>query len=224
MPVSCIVREEGGDEAAVKAAANYVTQAIRCHKEGKTLNGRPYVQWNSWTKRYEFLYVGKEYRGSFSQRWQETRTMDVDTTSASAAKAKMPTLKPESPPAIADVTPSPTPKAKAKHRANKPRPDPSDPENKSSHDAARRKEADSKLAKARVAKTRFVVAQSSCTELLELCRSSPDWQWCSQDLQQALVSAKHEIDAFKAGSSFWSEWSLHENFTARATNAVMASS
>ena len=57
--------EEGSDDPALEATCNYIQEAIRRAQAGETLNGHPYVLFNSWTKRYEFLYTKLGYNEAF---------------------------------------------------------------------------------------------------------------------------------------------------------------
>jgi hypothetical protein len=62
MSFSVIVREEGNDDAAVKAATHYVTAC--------QFMGGVWKKWNLMTKRWEFLYMRQEVHEIFEQSWK----------------------------------------------------------------------------------------------------------------------------------------------------------
>lgn len=71
LPAGKIYHEEGSDAAALDATASYIAEAIRRWQRNETLQGRPYVLKNAWTKRHEFLYVKEYYEESFSRTQAE---------------------------------------------------------------------------------------------------------------------------------------------------------
>lgn len=63
MPFACVVREEGGDAAALTAATNY---ASACKRMGGT-----WLRYNRLTRREEYLYMTSEVAEVFEQSWRE---------------------------------------------------------------------------------------------------------------------------------------------------------
>jgi hypothetical protein len=70
-PPMRIVVLEGGDKSAHVAASHYCARALFLTRKGITFHGKPFVSWNDWTKRYEFLYVKKSFQTRFEQCWKE---------------------------------------------------------------------------------------------------------------------------------------------------------
>ena len=69
LPMTRIWKEEGKDEAAKVATLNYVNSCVAMQRVGKTVNGRPLIEYNTMTKRNEFLYLKKTCRdGIVDQR------------------------------------------------------------------------------------------------------------------------------------------------------------
>ena len=64
-PIPVIIRNEGGDESAKIAGLNYVMRCVGMYKKGFTFRGVPFVSFNSWTLRYEYLYVKKQFKNAF---------------------------------------------------------------------------------------------------------------------------------------------------------------
>ena len=84
-PIKRIVDLEGGDSAALRASLNYMAKALALHQPGRTWRGRHWVAYNSWTLRYEFLYVKREYRETHSLSWMEREVQDNPRGAAPAA-------------------------------------------------------------------------------------------------------------------------------------------
>jgi hypothetical protein len=62
MPFTCIVREEGNDDAAMSSAVHYV-QACQAM-------AGVWKKWNLMTKRLEFLFMRQEVHETFEQSWK----------------------------------------------------------------------------------------------------------------------------------------------------------
>lgn len=95
LPASRIAAEEGGDAQAQQAACRYVSEAIRRHQRGLSMNGRPWVSWNSWTARAEFLYIKKRYSEDHTNKWMTTKeeAERVARPAERATEREKPTLK-----------------------------------------------------------------------------------------------------------------------------------
>lgn len=74
--ITRIFKEEGEDDAAVAATFHYVQECTRLHKAGALVKGRPFIAWNKFTKRSEFLYLTKTMRDTFITMRKETKTWD----------------------------------------------------------------------------------------------------------------------------------------------------
>ncbi len=87
-PAMRIVKEEGGGESGIEAAANYVAEAVRRFKLNETLSSKPYVLFNAWTKRHEFLYVkestSEQHRREITEQRQENAMVQSLEPSASS--------------------------------------------------------------------------------------------------------------------------------------------
>ena len=70
-PPMRIVVLEGGDKSAHVAASHFCARALFLTRKGITFHGKPFVSWNEWTKRYEFLYIKKSFQTRFEQCWRE---------------------------------------------------------------------------------------------------------------------------------------------------------
>lgn len=110
LPFTRIVQKEGGDEAAVSAAENYIKS---CMMKG-------WVKTNRMTQRTEYLYLKSEIHESFMSRWRELEVEETTTTktthTAAVTNTSMPALKGgkqmTTPPPTQEpmATPSPKPK------------------------------------------------------------------------------------------------------------------
>eukprot|EP00969_Alexandrium_andersonii_P059315 2612244-Alexandrium_andersonii.AAC.1 len=68
-PFSIIAQKEGGGEGGAQAAINYCTKCLALAREGVQFNGRSLIEYNEWTKRWEFAYIKKSFRSVFECRW-----------------------------------------------------------------------------------------------------------------------------------------------------------
>lgn len=55
------MRHEGSDEAAATAAFFCMSKCVERFKAGITMNGNPFISFNAFTNRWEFLYVKKRF-------------------------------------------------------------------------------------------------------------------------------------------------------------------
>ena len=85
-----IIRNEGGDESAKIAGLNYVMRCVDMYKKGFTFRGVPFVSFNSWTLRYEYLYIKKQFRNALLSQWTRTSTETVKQPSKSQSSAEAP--------------------------------------------------------------------------------------------------------------------------------------
>lgn len=104
-PPSVITRNEGGDKAGQVAALNYIQECIARNLRGESMNGRPWLEMNTFTRRVEFLYYKKKYSEKFKAEYRvdfEEATTDAEKPAATSkvqavkddlenAKAKRPT-------------------------------------------------------------------------------------------------------------------------------------
>lgn len=67
MAPSKIRKEEGEDEAGLAATIAYIEEALSRHSRGGSFNGHPWVAFNAFTKRYEFLNVTRSVNERFTQ-------------------------------------------------------------------------------------------------------------------------------------------------------------
>ena len=57
------------EEHSSSASKNYVLKAIEEHKAGRKWRNKPWLQFNQWTKKWEFWYVHKKFRTGALKRW-----------------------------------------------------------------------------------------------------------------------------------------------------------
>lgn len=93
MSPSRIVNEEGGQQPQkddVQAAINYVKAAVLSHANGKTCSGRPYLKYNFWTLRWEFLYTKHIFDEKNSDVRRVTTTYGDNDGSADGVPCALP--------------------------------------------------------------------------------------------------------------------------------------
>lgn len=70
-PFRVIVRDEGDDEAAVRACMNLVAKCVDFSNKGKLYYDQPLIRFNTFTLRHEFLHVTAGFDESFTKSWAE---------------------------------------------------------------------------------------------------------------------------------------------------------
>ena len=94
-PFSCMVRDEGGDDAAVTAAMNIVKTEILLMREHKYLLGRlPWFKMNWMSKRIEFAHLETTFSDMYEQCWKQTTVQAPPVVAGAAAKPDAPSPSP----------------------------------------------------------------------------------------------------------------------------------
>jgi hypothetical protein len=211
--------------------------ALAKYKRGETLNGQPFVLFNTWTRRFDFLYIQKGIEQSHESRWSVTHHEasdgdddDDDDDPAGGSDAGTPTPKKKQ--KIGDDKYVGVAGGSVKGKAGKGKAG-KDTEKvkamtaeefardqekqKAKAESARvRKELDGKLSKVKTLKVRCDAAQSSYSEVVRACANQPEWSWCNEMHRGEPQAALKMMDEFKRGSQFWSSWSVQAGFAAYA--------
>jgi hypothetical protein len=210
-PFTIILQQEGGDEAAMVATANYVNEAMSRHSRGESCKGRPWLMVNSFTKRLEFLYIKRGLAQTHSDTWLE-RTVEQKRSSPSDSNASDPSgggasnkaasnqsssLPSPSPPKDGVKKP-PTKKPKLEGSQGTPLPD----------DSGLTK----KMLRARAAKGAMLSEASSANDVLSMASAQPEWSWANHAvILQPLRDALQAVEKFKKSSTFWKDWVVQES-------------
>jgi hypothetical protein len=212
VPIKQIWKAEGEDQEAAEATMNYVLTAISKVKAGELLDGNPYIIFNTWTRRYDFLYleksIGQSFKRVFEVRQQEapvqfdgSKADDRDEEPAAKKAKKGEGKKAKGGKGGKDKEGKEVTEAEAKKKAE---------------EAANRRILDQKLAKTKGLKIRMDAAQSSLAELIHLTSNAPEWKWCTEHHLQEPRAAKATLDLFKTKNAFWSAWATRAGFAAFA--------
>ena len=233
MSVSKIAESEGTSADDVRAAVNYVLECVHRHRQGLTLNQRPYVLWNEFTKRHDFLKIRHKYQEMAQIRDEET---DHENKRAFALSAQA-TPNPQTPAALPTnpaepsepelLTPQKVDKkgvgaAKAKVEA-KPNPPPPVPEPKQNPEAAGTEEAltpeDQKKAatktwnKLKQLKLRAAAATCLASELQSKAAHDSTYDWAKgSDIVKDIGVKVEAFQKHRRTNEFWNTWSMHDNF------------
>jgi hypothetical protein len=187
-PFAIIVREEGNDNAAVRAATYYVAA---CEK----MQG-PWKRFNPMTQRSEWLYMRKEVKDTFEQAWSlyetATRQQTCGKTSAEAPASEAAGTQPKNdneatPQKDADKNggkpkggeqaegASPNPKAKAKAKS------------------APRSSLDIAFATANLSKKNFQATMSKAGLVVDNITKSDDWAWARASHKPQITNLMDQI-------------------------------
>ena len=229
MSAGRIFVEEGGDYSSMTAASNYVKTCIDRHNAGETGPGnRGWIRWNSFTRRYDFLYVFDEYDETHNDKFvnraveapREFRPQQaLPATSAAVAD---PAGAPEADAAQAAVAGSgkETPKkgnvkgaAKAKAKAHA-RASSTDKEDGSpAGKTEQQKMIDVKFAKLKALRNRLDAGMITFHEIKQSIESKDDWRWArSPALVEKLDAAKNALHEFKEASKFFEAMMMQKAF------------
>ena len=222
-PFAVIVRDEGADVAAHKAAMNIITACVALHGKGVTCGGCPFVQYNGFSKRTEFLHLESGYSQILKDCW--TIEADVDIApgngNASASERSTGNSTPNEQEAKTGATPPGTdPRTTDRSKNGKKRGRSTEgasaetPKDDEEAAKARKKEMDANLAKCVKAKGNMDIASASCADLFNLVTKDAAWKWAdSEALLAPLRKARAKAEQMKTASQFWRLLSLHgKNF------------
>jgi hypothetical protein len=221
IPAKVLFDREGGDAAAAVATVNYMLTAIAKVNKGETMDGQPYILYNAWTRRYEFMHIELSYSQSHSQGWKVENTekaeqyggddadghdgRDGGNGGRPAKKLKVADEETETPEAAVDDKVDKNKKKLQKQKAVE-----TDPVKLAL--VQKRKETDGKLAKCKALKIRCDGAQSQFVEVTRAAEAQPEWSWCDHSQLKNLQGAKKRLDCYKSGSVFWSAWAVQSGF------------
>ena len=182
------------------------------------------MQYNTWTRRHEFLYTKRIYKNGHKKFWTTTQNEEGDEALQDAAvEAETPCAKRarlENSSRAAALASAPDPKAKGKGRGKgkkdtKPKPTPeeiAEKEEAKKLASASKKKLGAKLSKVKNLKIRCDAAQSRMTDMLT-ARTTPIWKrWCSDVHFVEVLAAKEKLDLFKNSSEVWSAWAVQPAF------------
>ena len=214
-PIKVIFDKEGGDAAAAKATSNYIMTALQKHANNETVNGVPIVLFNTWSRRYEFLYVKKNYDSTHEKRWEREEHEAGDQDDASGGKdtdddeAATPAPKK----ARHNQTVVPEPKKKVPKKKAVPTAEELETKQREKDEAAaNRKLLSTKFNKVKSLKIRCDAAQSRWTDIIT-ASVTPIWkEWATEQHYMEGKSAKDALDAFKASSPVWAAWAMQQGF------------
>ena len=223
-PFSVIVRDEGSDQCAVKAATNIVQTCIALWKKNITCNGVPFVSWNSFSKRAEFLHLETGFADIVQDCWKVMDGVDIDLDMSSPGqvvpvdnggggnpKPKKGITQPSSSGGKPTPTPTPaaTPQKPVKRKPTSPQGPGEPPAEDEEKRKAAKKEIDAKLAKCVKAKLSMDSACAACSDVLGLISKDTAWKWADNDaVLQPLRKARSKVEGLKE-SNFWGELALH---------------
>ena len=222
LPIKKIWDQEGQDEDAAAATMNYVLTAVSMNNANKTLNGRPYLKFNTWTRRWEVLYTRNLYSETFQQQWQKSV---IESAASGGGQTARSAAISGSTPAAQEQQVLPDVPAKQAKMEGKPKKAKTPPtvEERAAADAAKaataakKKLVDGQFNKAKSLKVRADGAQSSYVEPMSAVDLDPDWAWLkNEESQKDLRDAKIGLDSFKKESPFWACWARQQNFAAHA--------
>ena len=220
-PIKVIFTKEGGDLAAARATQNYILTALSKHARGETDAGTPYVYFNSWSRRHEFLYIKKRFDNDFAKTWQTTSyeaaagaaLADAEPAAAASTAEEPPNKKSR---LAAGAKAKSGSKGKGKAKAKPTAEEEALKQKAKEESAARRKRLAAKLSKVKSLKIRSDAANSRLTDILSAA-TTPKWTvWASPSHFQKAQAAKSLLDLFKNSSDVWGAWAVQAGFEAYA--------
>lgn len=210
LPPSRIVKKEGADSQAVVAACRYIRQCVLRAQRGETLNGRPYMQYNAWTGRHEFLYCQRQYGETLKSSWtQEYHEAERVAPSVAQIESR------EGPGNASNSELGRKPGTKQdegakkgqKRAATEASPNPTD---------KTKKFVEAQWTKSRQLRTRRDSAANTCNMVLRSIETEADWAWATAPaLTKDLRDAKQALEIMMEGA-FWASWSMMPNFSQSA--------
>ena len=161
--------------------------AINLHTQGKNLQGRPWLSYNSMTQRMEFMYVKRQFREEMQSSWSlRKEEFNVDSGAGSVAYAGASNPEPaQTPPPKEPEKEQVAPKQAIKRgqkqqRATKENED-NEEDIQEQQEAKRiKKETDLAFAKARKLKGRMESITACTSDLLDLIDGgAAEWSWAA---------------------------------------------
>jgi hypothetical protein len=204
------VKEEGGGDTGIEAAANYVTEAVRRFKLNETLNSKPYVLFNSWTKRHEFHYVKESTIEHHRQEFIEQKNEQVRVRSLA------PCLAGASADAVRRVPAATVPARQSRGKKQAASLDANPVACKTARkapetdlDKADKKLVEAQLGRVKAIRSRYCLITIAYKELKVNINEKPEWIWAqSSEITSPLDAAHQEVTDFINSHEFWVQWSV----------------
>ena len=213
-PTAIVHEREGKDKAGAKATLNYVRKCLQLHEKGYNYRNRAFVMWNSFTERYDFLYIKRGFRDSLEEIWSMSI---VDAIAGEPAPASSTT-------GVSEATPE---KEGKNRKSNGGMPEPTSGSKRKTKEAEgeavldpdadkkkrAKKELDTCVSKAKMAKTKMLAAQAGYTDLMKAIDGAPEWAWAASDaLKNPATEARTALEAFKNSGKFWQDFVLQPDW------------
>ena len=213
LPPTVIYRREGKDEAALQATVNIINDCIKHAAAGETLGGRPYIKYNSRSKRNELLYTSSSFDDSYEVSMVKRTTWS--TSSGSAVETAAGRALEGSP-----ATPTPTPGIGVRPAGTTGKPDKKrgrgkDEGNDDGKTSKKPKNEDLKngFVQLEKLKKKFAQITGRASSLMSMVTTQQEWLWASSPLIiNGVTEARIKVDAFANSSTFWQQWAVQEGF------------
>ena len=214
LPVTVIFKREGKDSAALVATQHYIADCIRKAEKGETANGKPFIAWNSMTKRNEFYYLKESHEDIYTETMtqQSKWKMNAYAHSASAGTSGSAAPSVTTPAAAPSIVSTPSEqKAAPKKKANKNKA-PAD-EKTTDPPAKKQKNASAgKFAALDKLKKKWSSVTGAARNVLQLSVTQSGWMWASSPLVvNPLKEAQEVVDKFLNGEEFWRQWMVQDH-------------
>jgi hypothetical protein len=215
-PTAIVHEREGKDTAGAKATLNYVRKCLQLREKGYKYRNRPFIMWNSFTERYDFLYIKRGFRDSLEEIWSMStvETVAGDAASASSAKDGSPAIPVKgggNTKLMEKDQPTSGNRRKGDGAGGDDVPDPEAMKKKRA-----KKDLDMCIQKAKMAKTKMLAAQAGYTDLMRAIEAAPEWSWAaSEALKNPATEARDALEAFKNSGKFWQDYALQPDWVVR---------
>jgi hypothetical protein len=225
MSASRVFQEEGGTVADIEAAKNTVTKCA--------MMGTPFVEWNGWSERFDFLYMKKEVREEMTKSWSSFQSWRsgpaalgngggsgpaaLGNGGGSGQKSETLALADGFATPVPPATPKPLPSElsteKARGQKRKTAADPQtekDPKEKEIEDKQKEhaKKAQKALNDAVKVKAKSFRIVKAAENLFESIANDAQWKWASDDTTKDLKKALQVVT--KAKNDFSKTFEAHE--------------
>ena len=216
-PFSIIVRDEGADEEAYKAAVNVVKSCVSMTYSGKLLQGEhPWFKVNTQTKRLEWMHLETSYADLYTDQYdtKETRTTEQESP-LKAIEPETP-LKGTAGTAVGSGGAGPDPKkrrtgGKAVAFADKGAKPPKPPDDEDTKQL--RKVEAAKWNKLAGLREKMRSSQSSATDLRNTIMTNNEWEQFRGELTlMPLDTSTRQLQEFKSTNRFWEAFVVQGEF------------
>jgi hypothetical protein len=207
MSASRVFAEEGGTVNDVMATKNILEKCLRM--------GAPFVKYNSFSERYDFLYLRKEFSEELTKSWQlwQSHRSGAGAGGPIAAGTKTPLAigagaaspmpledgQAGTPRREAQPVPAPHPEPPAKKAGKRKREDGGEDEIPSPPDAKKKelaKASQKVIADACKVKGKYLKVVKTAENLLSKRATDESWAWAKSDVTvSSLQAAMHEVES-----------------------------